>query len=186
MCITNEKNCSWKRNFKKLELVPLSNNFIQSRVSDLSSDTLDQFIANIKAVPWKSLSSYNWRNNWCWKLQKLIALVRCMYDGTIMKEFLFCESLKRTTKAKDFIQSVNIFFAKHDLGPRHPSYWFCVYWRCPSYVGKRIGFFCFLKIGYSALAGYSLFSSLTCLSIKNVVLEIENFPWYICEGYQLD
>ena len=34
---------------KKLELVPLSNIVIQSRISDLSSDILDQVIADIKA-----------------------------------------------------------------------------------------------------------------------------------------
>ena len=34
---------------KKLELVPLSNNIIQSRIKDLSSDVLDQVIAETKA-----------------------------------------------------------------------------------------------------------------------------------------
>ena len=34
---------------KKLQLVPLSNSIIQSRIKDLSSDVLDQVIAEIKA-----------------------------------------------------------------------------------------------------------------------------------------
>ena len=41
---------------KKHELEPLSNNVIQSQFSDLNSDILDQFTADIKASPLKSLS----------------------------------------------------------------------------------------------------------------------------------
>ena len=35
---------------KKLELVPLSNNVIQSRIIDLSSDILGQVVVDIKAI----------------------------------------------------------------------------------------------------------------------------------------
>ena len=41
--------------------------------------------------------------------------MRYVHDGAIMEDFLFCEDLKRTTKAKDIFKCVNFFFAKHDL-----------------------------------------------------------------------
>ena len=41
---------------KKLELVPLSNNIIQSRIQDLSLDVLDQVLAEIKASSLKYVS----------------------------------------------------------------------------------------------------------------------------------
>ena len=39
---------------KKHELEPLSNNVIQSQFSDLNSDILDRFIADIKDNPLKT------------------------------------------------------------------------------------------------------------------------------------
>ena len=94
---------------KKLELVPLSNNVIQSRISDLSSDILDQVIADIKASPLKISLQLDETTD-VENCSQLIALVRYVHDGAIMEDFLFCEDLKRTTKAKDIFQCVNFFF----------------------------------------------------------------------------
>ena len=53
---------------KKLELVLLSNNVIQSQIGDLSLDILDQVIKNIKASHLKISFKLKERNNQCWKL----------------------------------------------------------------------------------------------------------------------
>ena len=91
---------------KIIELVPLSNNVIQSQISDLSSDILD-----IKASPLK-ISLQMDKTTDIENCSQLIALVRYVHDGTIMKHFLFCKDLKRTTKAKDIFQCVTNFFAR--------------------------------------------------------------------------
>ena len=94
---------------KKLELVPLSNNVVQSQFSDLSLDILDQVIADIKATPLKISFQLDKTTN-AENCSQLIVLVRYVHDGTIMKDFLFCEHLKRTTKAKDIFHCVKNFF----------------------------------------------------------------------------
>ena len=98
---------------KKLELVPLSNSIIQSRIQDLSLDVLDQVIAEIKASSLK-ISLQLDESTDVENCSQLIVLVRYVHDGSIKEDFLFCEDLKRTTKAKDIFQCVKNFFAKHD------------------------------------------------------------------------
>ena len=101
---------------------------------------------------------------------QLIVLVRYVHDGSIKEDFLFCEDLQRTTKAKDTFQCVKNFFAKHDLDMQVIGS-VCTD-GAPAMLGNKSVFFCFVKTGYSALAGYSLFSSSTCLGIENIALKI--------------
>ena len=53
---------------------------------------------------------------------QLIALVRYVNDGVVKEDFLFCKDLPKNTTAKDVMQLVKDFFAKHDLDIGH---WFC-------------------------------------------------------------
>ena len=134
MCITNDKNYSGKRSFKKAWIGAAIKNVIQSQISDLSLDILDQIIADMKASSLKVFCQLD-KTTDIENCSQLISLVRYKYDGTIiMENYLFFEDLKRTTKAKDIFQCVKNFFCK--TWPRHPSYWFYVYWWCPCYVGK--------------------------------------------------
>ena len=96
---------------KKLELVPLSNNIIQSRIKDLSSDVLDKVIAEIKASSLK-ISLQIDESTDVENCSQLVVLVRYVHDGSIKEDFLFCEDLKRTTKAKDIFQCLKIFFCE--------------------------------------------------------------------------
>ena len=77
MRIINDKNYFLKKALKKHEIL---SNVIQSQISDLNLDILDQVIADIKASPLKTsqfdeLTDFE---NCC----QLIALVRYVHDGT--------------------------------------------------------------------------------------------------------
>ena len=96
---------------KKLELVLLSNSIIQSRIQDLSLDVFDQVIAEIKSSSLK-ISLQLDESTDVENCSQLIVLVRYVHDGSIKEDFLFCEDLKRTTKAKEIFQCVKKFFCK--------------------------------------------------------------------------
>ena len=67
-----------KEGSNKLNLVLLSNNVIQRRISDLSSDILDQVIADIKASPLKTFLQLDETTD-VENCSQLIALVRYVH-----------------------------------------------------------------------------------------------------------
>ena len=156
---------------KKLELVPLSNNVIQSRISDLSSDILDQVIADIKASPLKISLQLDETTD-VENCSKLIALVRYVHDGAIMEDFLFCEDLKRTTKGKDIFQCVKNFFAKHDLDIQIIGS-VCTD-GAPAMLGNKSGFFALLKQDIPHLQGTHCFLHRHALASKTLPSKLKN------------
>ena len=130
---------------------------------------MDQVIAEIKASSLK-ISLQLDESTDVENCSQLIVLVRYVHDGSIKEDFLFCEDLQRTTKAKDIFQCVRNFFAKHDLDMQVIGS-VCTD-SAPTMLGNKYVFFCFVKTGYSALAGYSLFPPSTCLGIENITLKI--------------
>ncbi|KAF2356022.1 hypothetical protein FHG87_013220 [Trinorchestia longiramus] len=99
---------------KKLELVSLSNNVIQSRIADLSLDILEQVISRMKASYLKISLQFDETTDIS-NCSQFIALVWYVHDNIIEEDFLFSEELKTTTNEKDIFQLVKNFFAKHKL-----------------------------------------------------------------------
>uniref|UniRef100_A0A0L8HMW0 HAT C-terminal dimerisation domain-containing protein n=1 Tax=Octopus bimaculoides TaxID=37653 RepID=A0A0L8HMW0_OCTBM len=79
-----------------------------------SSDILDQVISCVKFSLLKICLQFD-KTTGVSSCYQLIALVRCVNDGAVKENFLFCEDLKTTAEGEDVFQFVINFFAKHDL-----------------------------------------------------------------------
>ena len=132
----------------------LSNNVIQSRISEISSDILDQVIADIRASPLKISLQLDETTD-VENCSQLIALVKYVQYGVIMEDFLFCEDLKRTTKGKDIFQCAKNFFVKHELDIQIIGY-VCTD-GAPAMLGNNSGFFALLKQEIPHLRGTHCF-----------------------------
>ena len=99
---------------QKLQQVPLSDNAISSRISDMSDDILKQVITDIKSSPTKISMQLNESTDSA-KCCQLLAMVRYVKGETVCEDFLFCKPLQTTTTALDIFNSVKKFFFKHEL-----------------------------------------------------------------------
>ena len=79
---------------KKFEQVPLSNNVIHNRISDLSEDILDQVISDVRASPFK-ISIQLDESTDVSSCTQLITLVRYVNDGAVKEDFLFYKDLPK-------------------------------------------------------------------------------------------
>ena len=99
---------------QKLQQVPLSDNAISSRISDVSDDILKQVIADIKSCPTK-ISMLLDESTDVTKCCQLFAMVRYAKSETVCKDFLFCKPLQTTKTALDIFNLVKEFFFKHEF-----------------------------------------------------------------------
>jgi len=97
----NEPFCGTEHR-KKLEAVPLSNDAINLRITDISNDILEQVMEELKASPFPFSVQLDESTDVS-QCAQLLAYVRYMHADAI-KEFLFCKPLSETTKAADMLQ----------------------------------------------------------------------------------
>ena len=144
--------------------MPLSNNVIKSRIDDLSLDILEQVISHMKASPLKISLQLDETTDVS-NCSQLIALARYVHDGAI-KNFLFCEELKTTTKAKDVFQFVKDFFAKYELDIQIIGS-VCTD-GAPAMLGNKSGFFALMKQEIPHLQGTHSFLHRHALASKTL------------------
>lgn len=101
---------------KKVEAVPLSNDVIRSRISDMSANILKQIIEelNSSAFPFSMQLDESTDVSQC---SQLLVFVRYVHNETncFKEEFLFCHSLLETTKAADVFNVIKFFFENHHV-----------------------------------------------------------------------
>ena len=85
---------------RKLQVIPLSNNTISSRICDISYDILNQVNSDIKNSPTK-ISLQLEESTDIYSCCQLLTMVRYVKDKTFKEEFPFCKPLQTIATARD-------------------------------------------------------------------------------------
>ena len=99
---------------RKLQQVSLSNDVIRNQIVDMSDDILEQVVVDIKASPVKislQVDESTDVSNCC----QLLVLVRYVKNNKVEESFLFCHSLKTTSKAIEVFSMIKEFFTRYQL-----------------------------------------------------------------------
>lgn len=98
---------------KKLDAVPLSNNTIQRRISDISDDILSKVVKEIKNSKYFCIACDESTD--VASLSQLLVFVRYINNGDFKDEILFCKPLELTTRGIDVFNLINQFMEDHSI-----------------------------------------------------------------------
>lgn len=125
-----------------IQAIPLSDDTIHRRISEMSQDICQQVIEQIKSSPAKISLQLDETCDVA-NFSQLLVFVRYICGKELKNEFLFCEPLQQTTKATDIMQKIQDFFDKNNLT------WDIVGSICtdgaPAMMGVRSGFTALVK-----------------------------------------
>ena len=145
---------------KKLQQIPLSNNVISTRISDISEDILGQVVLCLKASPVKISDESTDVSN----CSQPIVMVRYVKDKSVVEDFLFCASLKTTTTAIDVFELVKNFFSENGIDLQMIGS-VCTD-GAPSRLGNRSGFAALMKREIPTLQATHCFLHRHALAVK--------------------
>ena len=95
---------------KKIAAISLSNNTVQKRIADMSTDIQEQVVEEIRSALFGLFLTQLVESTNVESCSQLMAFVRYIHSGKLNEEFLFCTVLKSTTKALDILTTKSIFF----------------------------------------------------------------------------
>ena len=122
---------------KKLNSLSLSNNTVQRRIEEMSTNIRDQVVAEIKASPCGFSMQLDESTDVA-NCAQLLAFVRYVHKAKFKDEILFCRPLKTTTKAKDIFEEVSSVFDQ--VGLSWVDLKGCTTDGAPAMLGCRSGF----------------------------------------------
>lgn len=128
---------------KKLAAVPLSNNTVQRRISNMADDIKDQVICQIKSSPFGLFAIQLDESTDVASCAQLMVYARYVHNADIKEEFLFCTPLETTTKAKDIFYVVSRFLDEVNL--KWENVIGCCTDGAPAMLGTRSGFQALVK-----------------------------------------
>nr|XP_033506785.1 zinc finger BED domain-containing protein 5-like [Epinephelus lanceolatus] len=97
----------------KLDAIPMSDNTIQRRISDMAADVKEQVLDAIRESPFFSIQldeSTDVAN-----CAQLMVYVRFIKELSVQEEFLFCHPLPARTTAAEIFKALNDFIQEHHI-----------------------------------------------------------------------
>lgn len=97
----------------KLNVIPLSDNTVQRRISDMALDVKEQVLDGIRESPYFSIQideSTDVAN-----CAQLMTYVRYIRELNVQEEFLFCHSLTAHTTAEEIFKALNDFIEDNSI-----------------------------------------------------------------------
>ncbi|KAI6649594.1 hypothetical protein LOD99_6760 [Oopsacas minuta] len=123
---------------KKLASLPLSNDTIKHRITDMVDDVEQQVVAEILGAPLNTFSIQLDESTDVSSCAQLLVFARYIKDRDFKEEFLFCHCLETTTKGEDVFQQVSDYFDRMGLSWKNVSA--CTTEDAPAMLGIHSGF----------------------------------------------
>ena len=95
----------------KLNSVSVSNNTIQQRITEMSTDIKDQVITEVRGSKYGSAIQLDESTDVS-NCAQLLVYVRCAINDAIRSELLLIIEMRTTTKGEDVFELVDNFFKK--------------------------------------------------------------------------
>lgn len=92
----------------------MSNDTILSRISDISTNILEQVIAKLGLTPFTNSMQLDESTDIS-QCSQLLVFVRYIFVETSKEEFLFYQPLLKSKKAIKVYEIISYFFSKHKL-----------------------------------------------------------------------
>lgn len=86
---------------KKLDTLPLSDNTVQRRIADMSTDIKDQVVSEIKTAPLGIFALQLNETTDVSNCPQLLVFTRYIKDDDFKEDFLFCHPLESSTTGAD-------------------------------------------------------------------------------------
>ena len=99
----------------KLNTISLSNNTVSRRIDEMSADTMEQVIQEMKSAPLGIFCIQLDESTDVANCSQLLVYVRYIYEGDFKDEFHFCKPLETTTTARGVFDTVGSFLQNHDI-----------------------------------------------------------------------
>ena len=149
--------------------IPVSDNTISRRISDMSQDVESQVIASIKEAKCFAIQLHE-STDITGKAQ-LLTFIRFVCNEDIIEQFLFCKPLPETTRGQDIFEVVDNYFTSNDLS------WKSCISICtdgaPSMSGRLKGFIALAKQKNPVIVFTHCFLHREALISKSVVPELQ-------------
>ena len=99
---------------KRIDSVPSFDDTVNNRIADIANHFLSQLIAQIQHSPCRISFRFDETTD-IESISQLVAYVTFVKEKAIVDEFLFCQEMKKRTRAQDVFDLVNAFLRENSI-----------------------------------------------------------------------